>query len=78
MHSAEQEVQNLKRAANAHPEVKKFSLEEAVRQSVHLNEEKRLSAKRAASQQTLTSQERKRQGLAPAAPPRVSMLNKEI
>ena len=75
MHSAEQEVQNLKRAAADHPEdkypeVKKFCVEEAVSQIVHLNEEKRLSIKRAASQQTLTSQERKRRGLAPAAPPR--------
>ena len=73
MHSAEQEVQCLMRAANPEdriPEVKRFCVDETVRQIVHLNEEKRLSAKRVACKQTLTSQERKRRGLAPAGEPR--------
>ena len=72
MHSAENEVRDLKRSASSHPEdqspaVKKQCIEEAVRQICQLQEEHRLSARRAASQQIMTSQERKRRGLAPAA-----------
>jgi hypothetical protein len=81
MHSAEQEVQSLKRAANPEdriPEVKRFCVDETVRQIVRLNEERRLSAKRASTKQTLTSQERKRRGLAPAGEPRGAMLNGEL
>jgi hypothetical protein len=58
--------------------VKKLCIEEAVRQIVQLQEEHRLSARTAALQQILTSQGRKRRGLAPAAPPRGSMLNGEF
>jgi hypothetical protein len=54
MHSADQEVQNLKRADAAHPEDRfpefyKFCVDETVRQIVCLSEEKRPSAKRPAS-----------------------------
>jgi hypothetical protein len=54
--------------------VKRFCVVKIVRQIVRLNEEKRQSAKRAASKQTLTSQERKRRGLAPASEPRGAIL----
>ena len=77
MHRAEEEVRNLKRSASLEdpiPQVKKFFVDEAVKQIVRLNEEKRLSAKREASKQTLTSQERKRRGLAPAGEPKGAML----
>ena len=45
---------------------------------VRLNEEKRLSAKREASKQTVTSQERIRRGIAPAGEPKGTMLNKGL
>jgi hypothetical protein len=49
---AEEEVKNLKRAANQEdpiPEVKRFCVDEAVKQLVCLNKEKRLYVKREAS-----------------------------
>jgi hypothetical protein len=75
MHSAENEVRDLKRAASSHPEdqspvVKKLCIEEAVRQIVQLQEEHRLSARRAASRE-------EGRGLASAAPPRGSNLDGE-
>ena len=58
--------------------VKKQCLEEAVRQICQLEEEHRISARGAASQQIITSQERKGRGLAPAGPPRGMMANMEM
>jgi hypothetical protein len=58
--------------------VKKQCIEVAVRQICQLQEEHRISERRAASQQIMTSQERKRRGLAPAAPPRGIMGNMEM
>jgi hypothetical protein len=83
MHTAENEVRDLKRSASSHPEdqslvVKKKCIEEVVRQIWQLQEEHRISTRRAASQQIITSQERKRRGLAPAAPPRGIMANMEM
>ena len=81
MHRAEEEVKNLKRSASREdpiPEVKKFCVDEAVKQIVRLNEERKLSAKREASKQTVTSQERIRRGLAPAGEPKGAMLNKGL
>jgi hypothetical protein len=83
LHQAENEVRNLKRSASSHPEdltpvVKKQCIEEAVRQICQLQEEHRISARRTASQQIITSQERKGRGLAPAGPPRGMMANMEM
>ena len=81
MHRAEEEVKNLKRSASLEdpiPEVNKFCVDEALKQIVQLNEERKLSAKKEASKQTVTSQERISRGLAPAGEPKGAMLNKGL
>ena len=81
MQKAEEEVKHLKRTASREdpiPDVKRFCVDEAVKQICRLNEERKLSAKREASKQTLTSKERKRRGLAPAGEPKGAMLNCQL
>ena len=81
MHTAEEEVNNIKRSASREdstPEAKKFCVDEAVRQILQLNEEKKLSAKREAAKHSVISQERIRRGLAPAGEPSGAMLDKRL
>ena len=83
LQQAEAEVSDLKRKASAHPEeenreVKKQCLEAAVRQICELQQEHRESARRASSQQIVTSKEWKARCLAPAGPPSGLMADTEM
>ena len=81
MHSAEEEVKSLKRAASREdttPEAKKQCVDEAVRKILQLNKDTKLTAVREAAKHTVISQTRKIRGLAPAGEPTGAMLDKSL
>ena len=77
MHTAEEDVKNLKRAASREdttPKAKKMCVDEAVRKIFQLNKETKLTAKREAAKHSVISQTRISRGLASAGEPSGAML----